>query len=271
MRDILEKLLAGELSVEEAEKQIQLLAIEEVENLAKIDLGRLQRRGFPEIILAEGKSIDTIGKIVLAAIQKTNAVLVSRLRELDAKVLQDKIQGEYVATYNADARLLVIRRKGSAPPSIYGRVGILTAGTSDVPIAEEAEVVLSELGCNVIKAVDVGVAGLHRLVKPLKEMIAADVDVLIVVAGREGALPGVVASLVDVPVIAVPTSVGYGHGGHGEAALASMLQACSLGMTVVNIDAGLAAGISAFMIARRAARFRSQDAGLMARTDKTLL
>lgn len=268
MRDILEKLRTGEISVEEAEKQIRLLAIEEVENSAKIDLGRYQRRGFPEIILAEGKTLHTISEIVSTVLRKSNLVFVSRLSEAEAAQLTEKFRDNYELTYHRNARMLVLKSKGFASPRIESRIGILTAGTSDIPVAEEAEVVLSELGCDVLKAVDVGIAGLHRLIQPLKEMLTAEVDLLIVVAGREGALPGVVASLVDVPVIAVPTSIGYGHGGRGEAALASMLQACSLGITVVNIDAGLAAGIAAFTIARRIEKGRTTNKNLIEGTNR---
>ncbi|KYH39684.1 MAG: hypothetical protein AYL32_015300, partial [Candidatus Bathyarchaeota archaeon B26-2] len=115
-----------------------------------------------------------------------------------------------------------------------------------------------EMGCEVTTAYDVGVAGIHRLIQPLKEMIAKDVDVLIVVAGREGALPTVVAGMVDVPVIAVPASIGYGLGEKGVSALMAMLQSCSLGMAVVNIDGGVAAGATAALIANRTARFRNK-------------
>jgi hypothetical protein len=262
LRDILERLRRRELTVDEAEKQIRLLAIEEVENVANIDVGRHQRRGFPEVILAEGKTVEMVASILERALAKAEIVLVSRLGEADAKLLRQVIPMSGVASYDSASRLLVVRRKEYAVSQVHSRVGILTGGTSDIPVAAEAEIILRELGCDVIKAVDVGIAGLHRILKPLKDMVAADVDVLVVVAGREGALPGVVAGLVDVPVIAVPTSVGYGHGGNGEAALAAMLQACSLGITVVNIDAGLAAGIAAYLIARRIGKFRLEITAL---------
>ena len=139
------------------------------------------------------------------------------------------------------------------------RIGILTAGTSDIQVAEEARIIVEEMGCRVITAYDVGVTGIHRLIPPLKEMIAGDVDVLIVVAGREGALPTVVAGMVDLPVIAVPTSVGYGLGEKGISALIAMLQSCSLGLAVVNIDGGVAAGAIAAMIANRIAKFKRKS------------
>jgi len=137
-------------------------------------------------------------------------------------------------------------------------VGILTAGTSDVPAAEEAALLCHEMGCTVYTAYDVGVAGLHRLFDPLHKMLdEIQVDVLIVAAGMDGALPSVVAGLADVPVIGLPTSVGYGLGGGGQAALYSMLQTCAPGLSVVNIDNGIGAGAVAGLIANRVAACRS--------------
>jgi NCAIR mutase (PurE)-related protein len=133
-------------------------------------------------------------------------------------------------------------------------VGLLTAGTSDIPVAEEAALVMEHMGCRVERGYDVGVAGLHRLAEPLARMVKSGVDVLVVCAGMEGALPSVVTGLVDVPVIGVPTSTGYGLGGDGTAALLSMLQTCSPGLVVVNIDNGVGAGATAALIARGARR-----------------
>ncbi|MEM0090759.1 MAG: nickel pincer cofactor biosynthesis protein LarB, partial [Nitrososphaerota archaeon] len=152
---------------------------------------------------------------------------------------------------------LVVRDKDYHKPSTGGRVGILTAGTHDIPVAEEVRVVAEEMGCMVKSFYDVGAAGIHRLFEPLKELLEWDVDVIVVVAGREGALPTVVGSLVDVPIIAVPTSSGYGYGGKGKTALMAMLQSCSLGIGVVNIDGGVPAGILSALIANRAAKFRT--------------
>jgi len=133
-----------------------------------------------------------------------------------------------------------------------GRVALIAAGTSDLPALNEAEVVLNLLGFTTLRFNDVGVAGLHRLLQPLQRIVKFDPDAIIVAAGMEGALPTVVAGLSSVPVIGLPTSVGYGYGKGGEAALMSMLQACSLGVSVVNIDAGVAAGVVASLISRRA-------------------
>ncbi len=132
-----------------------------------------------------------------------------------------------------------------------GKIGLIAAGTADLPVAEEARVVAEVCGCEVIKAYDVGIAGIHRLVEPLEEIVNANVAAIIVVAGMEGALPSVVASLVNIPVIGVPTSVGYGLGGKGVAALLSMLQNCSPGLAVVNIDNGVGAGTFAAKCAYR--------------------
>ena len=142
------------------------------------------------------------------------------------------------------------RDKSRDRKNVKGKVGIITAGTSDIPVAEEARETCEFMGCDVISAYDIGIAGIHRLFAPLKEMLEENVRVIIVMAGMEGALPSVVASLVDVPVIGVPCSVGYGYGGKGEAALMSMLQSCSPGLVVVNIDNGFGAGVSAALMAR---------------------
>ncbi|MBC7261723.1 MAG: nickel pincer cofactor biosynthesis protein LarB, partial [Chloroflexi bacterium] len=151
----------------------------------------------------------------------------------------------------------VLRKPGVSRPDSGGRVGILTAGTSDIPRAEEAALICREMGCTVFTAYDVGVAGLHRLFEPLQSMVEKEkVDVLIVAAGMDGALPSVVAGLVPVPVIGLPTSAGYGLGGSGRAALLSMLQTCSPGLVVVNIDNGIGAGAAAGMIANRVAAAR---------------
>ena len=151
------------------------------------------------------------------------------------------------------AGIIVARQRGTRPPSIGRKVGIMTGGTSDVVVAEEARAIAEEMGCMVITAYDVGIAGFHRHIKPLKKMLQEDVDAIIVVAGMEGALPSVIASLVHVPVIGVPTSVGYGFGAGGVGALTTMLQSCSPGICVVNIDNGVGAGALAALIAHQVA------------------
>ncbi len=254
MREILEKLARGEISVDEAEKLLKIFSIAEIEGLAEIDLGREIRRGVPEVILAEGKSSDEVLEIAERMLDEVGRAIISRVSEDLMEKVTD-IEGAIIEIHER-ARIVVLKKEGFRVERTGGKVGILTAGTSDIRIAEEARVIAEEMGCEVLKAYDVGVAGLHRIFKPLKEMIREDVDVLIVVAGREGALASVVAGLVDIPVIAVPSSTGYGLGGEGLSALMSMLQSCSLGLAVVNIDGGVPAGIVASLIANRAAKYR---------------
>ena len=154
-------------------------------------------------------------------------------------------------TYDRDADTLAAYTPDYRAPEPGGCVGLLTAGTSDIPVAEEAAMVITHMGCRVERGYDTGVAGMHRLLEPLTRMIKSGADVLVVVAGMEGALPSVVAGLVDVPVVGVPTSTGYGIGGDGTAALYSILQSCSPGLVAVNIDNGVGAGAAAALIARR--------------------
>ena len=256
---MLKKLANGEISVEEAEKQIRLLALDEVENIAKFDLGRESRSGVPEIVLAEGKSVEDVIKIASKALESCGRVIISRAgEEYVKKIVKEFTSERFSVKVNKRARIVVLKNKDFKVKETGGKVGIITAGTADIPVAEEAKVVLEEMGCKAITAYDVGVAGIHRLLPQLKKMIEEDVDCIIVAAGREGALPSVVAGLVNVPVIGVPTSIGYGFGGRGLSALLSMLQSCTLGLLVVNIDNGVSAGAAAALIANRAKERRSQ-------------
>lgn len=254
--EVLNDLAGGKISVAQAEKRLKLLAITELQGTARIDTGREFRKGIPEIVIAEGKTVEDLRQIVSAVLKENGQVIVSRLSPPQYNSIRSTLRRAGTAYYRARAKILVVKKKGSLKRTRGGSVGILTAGTSDIPVAEEAKVIAEEMGCKVFSAYDVGVAGLHRLFNPLRKMIDQEIDVLIVVAGREGALPTVVAGLMDIPVIAVPTSMGYGFGDRGHSALAAMLQACSLGLAVVNIDAGVAAGALAALIARRAARGR---------------
>ncbi|MEM3703884.1 MAG: nickel pincer cofactor biosynthesis protein LarB [Candidatus Bathyarchaeia archaeon] len=257
LREVLEKLANGQISIDEAEKLLRISAIEEVGKLAKIDVFREFRKGIPEIIFAEGKRAEDVAEIALKMLKKSGRAIISRASKEQIDAIKKAVSPEEAILRVAeDVGIAVVKEKDFQVKKTGGKVGILTAGTSDVPVAEEAKIVAEEMGCEVITAYDVGVAGIHRLSSPLKEMIRVDVDAVIVVAGREGALPSVVAGLIDVPVIAVPTSVGYGLGGKGLSALMAMLQACSLGIAVVNIDGGVAAGAVAALIANRVAKFR---------------
>lgn len=252
-RDILERLASGKISVDEAEKLLKLFSVEEVGNMAKVDVGRECRRSVPEIVLAEGKTPEEVVEISSKLLESCGRAIVSRVSRDDIIALQKKFKHESSATMDIyeKARIVVVRGSNHRVNEAGGKVGILAAGTSDISVAEEAKIVAQEMGCEIIAAYDVGVAGIHRLFPALREMIEKDVDVVVAVAGREGALPSVVAGLVDIPIIAVPTSTGYGLGEKGMSALTAMLQACALGIAVVNIDAGVAAGTVAALIANR--------------------
>jgi hypothetical protein len=194
-------------------------------------------------------------------LEKTGRTIVTRLDDRQLSELTSSFGQAHQLERFGHAKSLVIRTGDKPGSKAGGRVGILTAGTVDLPVAEEAAMIAQEMGCTTFLESDVGVAGIHRLVEPLGKMIQNDVDALIVVAGREGALPTVVAGLTDLPIIAVPASSGYGYGGQGQAALMAMLQACSLGLAVVNIDSGIAAGVVAAQIANRVARARKTARG----------
>ncbi|MCW3994687.1 MAG: nickel pincer cofactor biosynthesis protein LarB [Candidatus Bathyarchaeota archaeon] len=256
LKEILEKTARGELTPEAAERLVHLQAVAELEGLAHIDCCREHRTGIPEIILAENKTEEDVVKIVRLMLVENGRVLVSRCSPQHIEALKGAMPvGVSVQVYER-ARMVVVKRDGFEVKQTGGRVGILTAGTSDIPVAEEAKIVAEQMGCEVFASYDLGVAGLHRVLQPLKDLISRDVDVVVVVAGREGALPSVVAGMVTVPIIAVPTSNSYGFGEKGVSTLMAMLQSCSLGLAVVNIDAGVSAGAVATLIANRAAKFR---------------
>jgi len=256
VREILERLASGKISIDEAERALKVNVVEEITGVARLDVSRQMRRGVPEIVLAEGKSTEDLVSICKHMLDRTGRVIVSRLGHSQLSRLDETFQREYEKQRFTHAKALVIRTKNFVKDKTGGKIGILTAGTVDVAVAEEAVMIAEEMGCSTVLEVDAGVAGIHRLVEPLRHMIEEDVDCMIVVAGREGALPTVVAGLVDLPLIAVPASSGYGYGGRGQAALMAMLQACSLGLAVVNIDSGIAAGVVAAQIANRAAKHR---------------
>ena len=252
----MEKTAKGEVTVEEAEKLVRLQAVAELEGVAKIDFNREQRKGIPEVVLAENKMPSDVVEITLRMMRESGRVIVSRCSQEHIQALRDGLPRGAVFQVNEKARMAVVKNRDFSVKATGGKIGILTAGTSDIPVAEEAKVIAEEMGCQVFASYDLGVAGIHRLLSPLKDLIMKDVDVVVVVAGREGALCSVVAGLVNVPVIAVPTSNSYGFGEKGVSTLMAMLQSCSLGLAVVNIDAGVAAGAMATLIANRAAKFR---------------
>lgn len=226
---------------------------------ARPDLEREARQGVPEIIFAEGKSVEQALGIARHVLSEKRRAILSRVSPQLHEELERLAGGDVGVEWHPHARMAVLRMPGGEPTATGGRVGILSAGTSDVPIAEEAAVVCREMGCEAQTVFDVGVAGLHRLFDPLQRLTRdVDVDVLVVAAGMDGALPSVVAGLVAVPVIGLPTSVGYGLGGQGIGALYGMLQSCAPGLAVVNIDNGVGAGIVAAKIANRSAAARRQ-------------
>lgn len=253
--NILKQLKDGKISPDEAKKMISLHSIERVENMAQLDTGRAHRRGIPEVILAEPKKLKDILSIIKQH-PKTEPLVVSRIQDkhmpqilsLGAELKLDVDVGQNSGT---------ILMYGTEPPDNMGTVGILTAGTSDIPVAEEARLMCRAMGCRTISHYDVGIAGLHRTFPVIRELIQNEVDCIVVAAGMEGALATLVASMVDIPVIGVPVSVGYGYGSDGMASLAAMLQSCALGLTVVNIDGGVVAGAAAASIARSANRKRT--------------
>ena len=247
-REILERLASGELDIDAAERMLRLDYVEKIGNHTVFDMSRECRNGIPEVIYAESKSPDKAGEIVGHIIKKKDLVVLSRASQAHYDEIVKTVGHEGV-TYKPDARMIVVDRRDCARETA-GRIGVLTAGTSDVPIAEEAATIAEVMGCSVMRGYDVGVAGIHRLLEPLKDMIRQDVACVVVVAGMEGALPSVVAGMVGVPVIGVPTSVGYGLGAGGVGALTTMLQSCTPGLVVVNIDNGFNAGATAALIAK---------------------
>jgi NCAIR mutase (PurE)-related protein len=224
----------------------------------QVDPQRQMRKGVPEVVYAAGKTprLTLVAVRSLLERQPSGRVLVSRAEPEVIDLLRVELTplGASVLAAPSGGTVLVVRADAPSPPDTGGVVGLLTAGASDAPAADEAAWVAREMGCRVVRADDVGVAGLHRLEAPLRALRENGADVAIVVAGMDGALPSVVAGLLDIPVIGLPTSVGYGLGGGGVAALLSMLQTCAPGLVVVNIDNGVGAGATAALIANRASR-----------------
>ncbi|MDQ3442818.1 MAG: nickel pincer cofactor biosynthesis protein LarB [Chloroflexota bacterium] len=218
----------------------------------RLDSARMERTGIPEVVLAERKTVDDVAASLRRLADRQGRALASRLRPDQFDALPVLVSDGCVVEIDTIARTALISTVGSERPVTGGRVAIIAAGASDRPIAREAEIMATEMGCEVISVADVGVAGLHRLIAPLEAIVGFDPHALIVAAGMDGALPSVIAGLVPIPVIGLPVSVGYGYGGDGTGALMSMLQSCAPGLAVVNIDNGIGAGAMAALIANRA-------------------
>lgn len=251
IRKILEKLARGELSVTAAEQELRIYSIEYVEkNLAKIDPLRELRSGIPEVIFAQGKEFKDLLKIILATVSKKKFAVISKVSaEYKERLCKDLEKSDLKISKGINT--IMVSTKFHRFLRRNGKVGILCAGTSDIKIAEEAKIMAEVMGCGTVIEYDVGISGIHRTLKAIENMIDAKVHIIIVVAGMEGALGSFVSSLTDIPVVGVPTSIGYGFGSNGIAALASMLQSCTMGMTVVNIDNGIGAGAFAAMVANK--------------------
>lgn len=240
LKKILSDVEKGKLSVEEAAKNIKYFSVENLE-FARIDHHRNLRKGFPEVIFCEGKTIPQIRDISKSILSRNHTLLATRA-SIEAFREVKKIDKR--ASYNEAGRTIVVGGEKRNPTK--GRVMIVTAGTSDIPVAEEAYVTSKTLGSATDKLYDVGVAGIHRVISESEKL--NDARVLVVVAGMEGALASVVAGMVDKPVIAVPTSIGYGASFGGIAALLTMLNSCASGIATVNIDNGFGAGYLAHNI-----------------------
>lgn len=243
LTELLEDVRTGKLSVLHAMGRLRHLPFEDL-GFAKVDHHRAVRQGFPEVVLGQGKDAKQIAAIVRAMQRKRSNILVTRLDSAKMARLKKSVRG---LKYHTSARAATW---SAQPVPIVGKGAVLvvSAGTSDIPVAEEAALTASMMGNRVERLFDVGVAGIHRLLDNRPKLDAA--AVLIVVAGMEGALPSVVAGLIDKPLIAVPTSIGYGASFYGIAALLGMLNSCAAGVTVVNIDNGFGAGFAASLINR---------------------
>lgn len=250
MRDILIKLIEGNISIEDAEKELKVTQIKELGDNIKFDVRRENRIGVPEAVYAQGKTDEDLLNII-NNIDSPSNLMITRLPEGRFNKIKDEINEDILelSTYYKTGSILTVNK--SRPKKQQGKVGIITAGTADIPIAEESRITLEQAGYTVIRTYDVGVAGIHRLIDKITYIIDEKVDVVITIAGMEGALPSVVAGIIDMPVIAVPTSTGYGVGEKGFTALFAMLQSCAPGIATMNIDNGYGAGAYAITILKQ--------------------
>ena len=242
LEKILEQVKTGKKSVNDALESLKYFPYSDL-GFARIDHQREIRTGYPEIVYCAGKTIDQVKEIFRVMSERENNIFGTRADEKMFKAVKNILPE---TQFYKEARIISIKRKESEVPDT--KIAVITAGTSDIPVAEEAAVTAELLGNKVVRIYDAGVAGIHRLVDKLPEIRSC--RVVVVIAGMEGALASVVGGLIDKPVIAVPTSIGYGANFGGVSALLAMLTSCSSGVTVVNIDNGFGAGFSASMINR---------------------
>lgn len=262
MREMLERFKNGDISIDSVQEEIEKSAFDRmklqfVDKLARLDLNRAQRTGIPEVILAQGKKDEWVEKLLFEMAKEKGRGIASRVHPDLAKGIESRVPHGFKADIYIDARIVVVKDINFKTSKTGGRIGLMTAGTADIAIAEEARVFATEMGCDVFWAYDVGIAGIHRTLEALDMLLKEDVDVIIVVAGMDAVLPITVRGLVNLPVIGVPTSVGYGIGEKGMAPLMTMLQSCSPGLTVVNIDNGFGAASFAALSASRVAKYRN--------------
>lgn len=253
LRHLLEQVQNHALPVDQALTQLRDLPFQDL-GFATLDHHRALRQGFPEVVFGAGKTPAQIAGIVESLSERGDIVLVTRASLEAFEATREVVPA---ARYETSARLIIV---DGNKPKLNGRAGVLCAGTSDLPVADEAALCLEAMGGEVVRLSDVGVAGLHRLLGQLDTI--RECDALVVVAGMEGALPSVVAGLVSVPVVAVPTSVGYGAAFGGVAALLGMLNSCANGVAVVNIDNGFGAAAFVASILRQVSEIKNQESGI---------
>lgn len=251
LKKLLRQVRGGKIGVEQALDRLRMLPVDDL-GFATVDTHRALRRGFPEVIYGPGKTVPQVVGIVRSLGRAGQTVFITRV---GPEIFEAVRQVEAGAEYHETARAVVVRR-GRRRAGKRGVV-VVTAGTADLPVAEEAALTADLMGQRVIRVQDVGVAGIHRLVTHRQTL--AEARVIVAVAGMEGALPSVIAGLTDCPIIGVPTSTGYGAGAGGLAALLAMLNSCAAGLTVVNIDNGFGAGFAAAMINRQSSTRRTRS------------
>ena len=244
LRELLRKYRDGEVTEDEIIKKLRMDYVEKISDVL-FDVPRIYRKNVPEVVYSEGKSLEVLEKMLEDSLEKGIHRIFSRCPKefLDFAAKKNNVRVEN------KARIVVANPYGGER---IGKVAVVSAGSSDIPVAEESAVVCEELGCEVLRYYDVGVSGIHRLKEPIKEIIENDVKCVICVAGMEGMLPVVLSSILPIPVVGVPTSVGYGVAKGGYSALTTMLSSCSAGLAVVNIDNGVGAALFASLVVRMA-------------------